>query len=495
MKRTLALLLVCIGVLAANFVSAQLPDGTQAPDFTATDLNGTSHTLSSYINAGKTVILDISATWCGPCWNYHNSHALREIWAAYGPDGSDEVMVFFVEGDASTTTADLHGTGTNTQGDWVSGTPYPILDNAQIANDYAINYFPTLYRICPNGLVYEIDQLDVAGIVDNISANCGVSAVEGVSNHAQIKGSEIALCANTSTPEVVFTNFGNNAITTATVILKENGNTVSTTDYFGNVTQFATGSVAFPELIISSNSDYTVELTAINGGLPHLVTTDTMSIISANLAGLTITINVHTDHYPSEISWTLKNSNGSVVAEGGPYQAGTDDPYGGGGPDADTVKSHAVTLPVNNDCYTIELHDGYGDGWSVGNTDHGVTIESLGDTVLNLMLTVDNFGSELVRHAALKTDATSGLSEFIEEEVSVYPNPVSNNLTVKFNGQCTKYTVALTDLSGREVYSETTSNLIGVYTIVVPVSSLKAGSYLLQLFSNKGIYTERVVVN
>jgi len=494
MKRTLALLLVCIGVLAANFVSAQLPDGTQAPDFTATDLNGTSHTLSSYINAGKTVILDISATWCGPCWNYHNSHALREIWEAYGPDGSDEVMVFFVEGDASTTTADLHGTGTNTQGDWVSGTPYPILDNAQIANDYAINYFPTLYRICPNGLVYEIDQLDVAGIVDNISANCGVSAVEGVSNHAQIKGSEIALCANTSTPEVVFTNFGNNAITTATVILKENGNTVSTTDYFGNVTQFATGSVAFPELIINSNSDYTVELTAINGGLPHLVTTDTMSIISANLAGLTITINVHTDHYPSEISWTLKNSNGSVVAEEGPYQAGTDDPYGGGGPDADTVKSHAVTLPVDTDCYTIELHDGYGDGWSVGNTDHGVTIESLGDTVLNLMLTVDNFGSELVRHAALKTDATFGIATPAINWTSVYPNPANDKVTMGFTAQSADYSITLLDISGRIIQSQYYRNLSGEQTILLMVSDVEAGNYFIKVSSEASESVSKITI-
>ena len=36
---------------------------------------------------------------------------LADIYNAYGPNGSDEIMVFFVEGDGSTNTADLNGTG------------------------------------------------------------------------------------------------------------------------------------------------------------------------------------------------------------------------------------------------------------------------------------------------------------------------------------------------------------------------------------------------
>ena len=43
-------------------------------------------------------------------------------------------MVFFVEGDGSTNSADLNGTGSNTQGDWITGTPYPVIDDASIAS-------------------------------------------------------------------------------------------------------------------------------------------------------------------------------------------------------------------------------------------------------------------------------------------------------------------------------------------------------------------------
>src|SRR5690554_2493296 len=114
-------ILLSIFALAAMSSYAQLPSGSTAPNFTATDLNGNTHNLYSYLESGKHVLLNVSATWCGPCWSYHNTHALADFYYAYGPMGSDEAMVLYVEGDSSTPVSALYGQGNNTLGDWTVG--------------------------------------------------------------------------------------------------------------------------------------------------------------------------------------------------------------------------------------------------------------------------------------------------------------------------------------------------------------------------------------
>ncbi len=183
-----------LATLAFSFLitfslKAQLPDGSIGADFTVTDINNNTHNLYDILDEGKSVILDLSATWCGPCWNYHQTHRLQDLYEDYGPNGTDEIEIFMLEASYTTNTNCLYGpSGCNggTYGNWTTGVDYPIVNltssnGGNIKNDYALAYYPTLYMVCPGRKVYEVGQTSLQGWINRITS-CNLESSGEVSN-------------------------------------------------------------------------------------------------------------------------------------------------------------------------------------------------------------------------------------------------------------------------------------------------------------------------
>ena len=87
----------------------------------------------------------------------------------------------------------------------------------------------------------------------------------------------------------------------------------------------------------------------------------------------------------------------------------------------------------------------------------------------------------------------------IGEEVAtigmeVYPNPASGSVNVKFEASSADYTVAITDLSGRQVASKVITNANGSQTVEMPIEGLATGNYLVTVSSNGASFTQNLMV-
>ena len=149
MKKILLMSLLVLG----TFLS-------RAQSWVATDMNGVSQDITAHSN--KAVLVDISAHWCGPCWAWHGGHVMQELYHDFGPNGTDEFMVFWIDGDAGSTVPILNGGG-GSVGDWVTGVDYPIIgpngQGASVANNYSFPGYPTLFYIVEQELHLKYSEM------------------------------------------------------------------------------------------------------------------------------------------------------------------------------------------------------------------------------------------------------------------------------------------------------------------------------------------------
>ena len=118
-------------------------------DLQMRSLNGDSVSLFKKLAEGKTVIIDISATWCPPCWDFHKTRVLDSL------HNRSDFFVMFIEADWSTPDSALYGKGSRTRGNWTD-VNYPVFNWASLGNEITYSSYPTVYMILPDKRMYNI---------------------------------------------------------------------------------------------------------------------------------------------------------------------------------------------------------------------------------------------------------------------------------------------------------------------------------------------------
>ena len=138
-------LLVSLIIMSLSSYSQQgRLDGTgYAPNFTVTDINGTSHTIYDYLDSGYVVVLELLSTTCGHCIQY--APYVESSYQTNGPNGTNAARFLGLEINSNTDSTDI----ANFQS--AHGGTFPIADNVSPTGiNYQLYYTPSFYVIYPD---------------------------------------------------------------------------------------------------------------------------------------------------------------------------------------------------------------------------------------------------------------------------------------------------------------------------------------------------------
>ncbi len=412
MKKVLLLVAILVFTLGSGNLMAQLDGHGNAPDFTLTDIDGADHHLYEYLDSGKVVLIDFFAVWCGICQS--NTPVLEGIYNKYGPEGSQVMEFLSLEAYSPTTDQEVR----EFMETFESTNPH-VNETEEVGAMYKLSGFPYYYVVAPDrsykvfaGITMNLEN----ELSDAIETSPGLRDVE---NDIRIIGFDKprgSYCNEDIVPEVEFQNYGKNEITDLWLNIEIDGILEYTQQFSELLLPYEYASLTFPKLenLAQGWHDFEVLIGSVN--YSHDAEANNGPSKGSFLflkESEELTIQVTTDTYPAETFWQV-TEEGKVAAERQSYNI------------ASTTFYDTICLEANH-CYTISLHDRFGDGLSKG----GLQLIYRGDTIAEFK--ADSFSNRLEQIEFCLSE-TSGISinTLKDYDIIVSPNPASGEINLSF---------------------------------------------------------------
>lgn len=539
------------------FSYAQLPDGSTAPDFSLYEIDKTtgemitSQTINLYsmLNDYKTVYIDVSATTCGPCYNFHQTGTLESIYNNYGPNSAiNDSRVLFIEGASTGTSwAALNGNVSghydfvHVYGSSTELVPYPVLPLRISPNyptnynsfhtGYDIHYFPTLYMVCPNRMIFELDRNggnESATFHGYINTKCPAwnhtnDAVLGIGRITN----NVYYCDLNIQPQIELQNLGSTNLTSATLRVTH-GSDVQTMSWTGNLAQFDKELVTLPTVTGSDNGQHTltVEIVDVNGqadeGSSYNSHTETFNAqVSSNIS--TATQNFSSSNLND---WSAVDNTGGYfgVYSGAlrlrAYYASSGTTGELYAPLMNFSSTSTPSLKFNyahrryqssNDKLQVKVSTDCGNTWTTvweksgaqlatvtsGSGEFNATAAQYQTAWLNLtecanqsnviikFVFTSDYGNNVFVDNIEILNSPVGIEDVEEGGLAIFPNPVKDVLNINYDKAINQIDVY--DVNGKLVKTFTT---VGSS---INVSDLSDGIYMLNMQTEEGLVVRKIV--
>lgn len=546
MKKTLFVLFaVALGMVSQAQFQAQFKDGAVKPSkqvaksaawdhigtpFTTYDFRDATHahpiSLQAWLDSGFAVVVDYSCTWCNPCWNLHQAGVLEGYYDRFGPNGTNELRVIWIEIESQNTSAQILGPAGGTTyadatcGDWTLGgtVPYPMADDASALNTCSSLYqnsVPTVFFIAPNGyyrsiygepdgiyyfdtamcnaamadLIVNYPHPGIAPLIAGVSGSGRVLAGESVTfavNVTEITGVTDPVTSIQWTTSGATVNSSNTASFTTSWMAGgtyplhlevTNANGTTTRDFSINVIEWNWGDTM--TYMVDDNFENSVGTGggAISWGamFPAQLLTgrqylQRVDLYVANAGNYTMTIYKGGDNAPATQIYTRNLTFSAAEVGNGTWM----NLYMLAPVQIDQSQNLWVTFSTSNigypACGSAYCGDRNGSLVGVQGQWYDIQTASSGQLSYTWML------------RAVTGDAPLAIDGVNAAKISVYPNPVTDMVRVEAEGL---RQVEVIDLAGRTVLTSLQHE--------INLSGLANGAYMLRVVTENGTSIERIV--